>query len=313
MSNKVQMLKVSVIIPCYNCEKYIAATIESVLNQSYSNIEIVCIDNNSRDGTHSILEHYRTKYPLRVVLGAESKQNGSAARNRGLQMSKGDVIQFLDSDDFITPLKIEKQIKILIENDLDLVVSDRIVFDESLSTEVRRYSYPKIENDFLNFSIHDIITSGNPIYRKSIVARIGGYDITLPSSQDWDFHLRLALDDIKIGYCEGWFFWMRTVPNSLSSNWKKTTITSAEVLIKLKNDLLTKKKLLSIKSIEKICHVFYNSVIYTENEMRKNVYQNELIFWSKTSLSFLSWPKRFFVKIVGLSALIKLERWKKNL
>ncbi|MBK9638742.1 MAG: glycosyltransferase family 2 protein [Bacteroidetes bacterium] len=97
---------VSVIIPVYNGEKFVAASIESALKQSYSPIEIIVINDGSTDGTQEILNQFEGK-----IIVIRQKNAGQAdARNHGLTIAKGKYIALLDSDDLFIPEKIEKQI-----------------------------------------------------------------------------------------------------------------------------------------------------------------------------------------------------------
>ena len=102
---------ISVIIPCYNSEEYLEECIQSVLAQSYTNYEIICIDNNSKDSTPQILKRLQAAHPDKIFLKKENKQNASAARMNGLSTARGEVIQFLDSDDLILEEKFETQIQ----------------------------------------------------------------------------------------------------------------------------------------------------------------------------------------------------------
>ena len=110
---------VSVIIPCYNVEKYIEECIESVVSQTYNNLEIICVDNNSTDKTWNILCQIKEKYP--ILLEKELKAGAGAARNKGLSIAKGDWIQFLDADDLLLPQKIEHQISLVQDNNVGFV------------------------------------------------------------------------------------------------------------------------------------------------------------------------------------------------
>ena len=103
---------VSVIIPAYNVEAYIAPCLGSVLAQSYPKLEIICVDNNSTDNTLQKLEALREKHP-EIILLTEEKQGAPAARNAGLHIAKGEWIQFLDADDILLPGKISRQVSLL--------------------------------------------------------------------------------------------------------------------------------------------------------------------------------------------------------
>src|SRR4028119_1061372 len=99
--------RVSVIIPVYNCDRYIQEAIESVLNQTYSDYEIIVVDDGSTDNTRSVLEPYFH----RIHYIYQENQGASAARNRGLQEARGKFVAFLDADDFfLLPSKLAEQV-----------------------------------------------------------------------------------------------------------------------------------------------------------------------------------------------------------
>ena len=92
------MPKVSVIIPIYNSEKYISECLDSVLNQTFKDIEIICIDDGSTDKSFDILNRYNIK-EKRITLLTQKNLGQSVARNKALEIAKGEYIYFLDSDD----------------------------------------------------------------------------------------------------------------------------------------------------------------------------------------------------------------------
>lgn len=95
------MALISIIIPAYNVESYIAKCLDSVLNQTYKNLEIIIVDDGSTDKTPQILEEFAKKYPqIRIIKQQNSGQ--SCARNRGIREAKGEYIVFIDSDDWIS-------------------------------------------------------------------------------------------------------------------------------------------------------------------------------------------------------------------
>lgn len=94
------MKKVSIIIPCYNVENYIWQCLESVINQTYQNLEIICINDGSNDGTLRVLKEIETREPRLIILN-QSNKGLSASRNVGIHKSSGDYIMFLDSDDWL--------------------------------------------------------------------------------------------------------------------------------------------------------------------------------------------------------------------
>ncbi|HCS88346.1 MAG TPA: hypothetical protein DIW30_08180 [Bacteroidales bacterium] len=91
---------VSVIVPIYNAEPFLAQCLESLLNQTYRDLQIILVDDGSTDNSHSIAEHYASK-DKRIELYTQSNQGQSAARNNGMLHATGDYISFIDSDDYI--------------------------------------------------------------------------------------------------------------------------------------------------------------------------------------------------------------------
>lgn len=94
------MLKISIIIPCYNVEQYISQCLESILSQSYPHLEIICINDGSADGTLQLLQKY-SKQDSRVILITQSNQGISGARNTGLAKASGELVMFVDGDDWL--------------------------------------------------------------------------------------------------------------------------------------------------------------------------------------------------------------------
>ena len=123
------MIKTSVIIPVYNTEKYLCECLESVLNQSQKELEIIAVDDGSTDCSLDILHRYKKLYSNIQVYSQENKRQG-VARNNGLQQAKGEYIYFLDSDDTIDPETLEDCYKYAKEKNLDIVLFDSKVIIE---------------------------------------------------------------------------------------------------------------------------------------------------------------------------------------
>lgn len=115
-SNNNENKTVSVIIPVYNAEKFIEETIQSVLNQTYEDIEIILVDDCSKDNSREIIKEYAKKYKNIIYYLQEKNFGAAVARNKGLDLAKGRYIAFLDSDDLWYSEKIEKQINFMRKN-----------------------------------------------------------------------------------------------------------------------------------------------------------------------------------------------------
>lgn len=110
---------VSVVVPTYNREKLIAKTLDSIINQTYKDIEVLVIDDGSKDNTQDVIQRYISLYPQKIKYFLKENGGVSSARNLGIDKSKGEYICFVDSDDWIYPTKIEKQLKQLLSQEYD--------------------------------------------------------------------------------------------------------------------------------------------------------------------------------------------------
>ncbi len=115
---------VSVIIPVYNVERYLARCLDSVVSQSLQDIEIICIDDCSTDGSLSVLQEYQKRYECIHILENNENQGPSVARNKGIDASKGKYVFFLDSDDWIADNALEELTETAEKNVLDIVYFD---------------------------------------------------------------------------------------------------------------------------------------------------------------------------------------------
>lgn len=124
--------KISVIIPVYNTEKYLAECLDSILNQTFSDIEVICIDDKSDDSSLDILKKYE-KNDSRIRVFENEKNKGQGySRNRGIQLARGKYINFTDADDYIPPYAYEKLYNYIELNDTDFVVGNASQFNEHL-------------------------------------------------------------------------------------------------------------------------------------------------------------------------------------
>lgn len=111
---------VSIIVPVYNAEKYLKKCIDSILNQSYKNIEVICINDGSKDNSYEILKQYKQQ-DERIVVIDKANNGVSSARNDGIKISKGEFITFVDSDDWLEEDAIEKMVDLITKNNCDVI------------------------------------------------------------------------------------------------------------------------------------------------------------------------------------------------
>lgn len=158
--------KVSIVVPVYNIEKYITRCVDSLLNQTYKNIEVICVDDGSKDKSLSILNEYAKKDSRLVII---SKENGgvSSARNLGIKKARGEYITFVDGDDFIDINMIEEMINIQKETNADIVkcsyvkdyIYKQIPYNMNLENEINVYDSSNIEELYNHFMKKYILNS----------------------------------------------------------------------------------------------------------------------------------------------------------
>lgn len=301
------MKKISVIIPCYNAELYISECVNSVLKQTYSPFEIICVNDGSTDNTLAVLNSLEHKHSTVLKIINSENKGASAARNIGLNFAKGEFIQFLDADDIIAPDKFEKQISGF-EANVDIVVSDWIERNNSLTKVLGTYYFNEIERNPLETAIKKIIITGNPLYKIEAAIKIGGYDESLNSAQDWDFHIRLVLAGFKIKYVPGIYFIHRKVEGSISSNWIKVSIQACDVIIELK-PLLLKSAWMNDNIKQYIAQLNADSAIFCSDKKKSNYYASEILEWAMGDYSFINNKiKRLTVSVLGIKSVIKIQR-----
>lgn len=166
---------VSIIIPVYNVERYLADTLESVRSQTHKNIEVVCVDDGSTDNSLSVLNFYSQQDP-RIKVITQDNAGVSAARNNGIKHSKGSYICFLDSDDFMHPQNIEFQLQALLENCADIAVCNfKAVAEDTKLGNFENLTYGKIKvsdqplADFMHKKLPIDSSSCNKLYRRQLV------------------------------------------------------------------------------------------------------------------------------------------------
>ena len=185
------MNKVSVIIPVYNGDRYIGEAIDSVLAQTYTNYEIIVVDDGSTDNTSQIVQAYGD----RVFYWYQENQGVASARNVGIEKAQGELIAFLDADDFFLPEKLAKQVAYFeVNSSLDMVISGWRLVDEQgakiSDAELWKYA-PQL--DLATAVIHKPARPSATMLRRHWCQKGNGFDTSLSSAEDLDFLLRVLL------------------------------------------------------------------------------------------------------------------------
>ncbi|MCS3904319.1 glycosyltransferase involved in cell wall biosynthesis [Methylohalomonas lacus] len=211
--------KISVIIPAYNRGRYIRQTVESVLNQTYTNMELIVIDDGSTDDSRDILEGYGDRITLLEHDGRQNRGQ-SASINLGLDRASGEYLAILDSDDYWEPNKIESQVEYLEQHpEIGLVYGNGTAV--SGNGEFLYNIYPpthleenKPEKVLLNcyFSL-----PSNALMRMGLLRKAGYFDETLRAGQDHDMAVRIA-EVARLAYIDEHLFHYRRHGESISKS-----------------------------------------------------------------------------------------------
>lgn len=246
------MIEVSIIMPAYNASQFISESINSVINQTFTNWELIIIDDGSTDNTREIVQTFVvTDNRIKYLWQQNGKQ--SKARNYGISISKGNWIAFLDADDFWLPEKLDRQLRTLLDYKVDFAFSNGFCLDQEtrLTTD-----YNSVNGIFSGFELYRIIYKHNyipilsVIFRRSLINKIGLFDenLLVQGCEDWDYWLRMCKSDTKFLGMDERLFTYRVHKSSTSQNLDKMYIAICYVLnINLYNSFLTQLELNSAK------------------------------------------------------------------
>lgn len=214
---------VSIIIPTYNRAHLIGETLDSVLAQTYTNWECIVVDDGSTDNTDEVLKNYcekdaRFKYVHRPNT---HKSGGNGARNYGFELSKGDYIQWFDSDDLMHAEKLNQQVGELHNSEFNHVVCQSLVFQDSkdnlLGLRHARIISENVLNDFITHEFVFLISS--PILRKRFLIEKNIYfDEELLAAQDWEYFVKLLYYDSRYLINETPLVYLRKHQDNISLN-----------------------------------------------------------------------------------------------
>lgn len=238
------MSKVSVIVPVYNAEKYLREAIESVLNQTYTDFELLLINDRSTDKSREICEEYSKKDERIILLENDTENHGPGpTRNIGLDNATGDFIYFMDADDWIDKSLLEICIDRMRETNAD-IVQFGIEYEQDSGKESKVY-YNKgkdlltrndIKNDFLNFWNENRLAITLHLFRKEKVNAIRFENII--SGEDVSYVTDALANTQIIAYIPKALYCYRYVAGSTSRRWNMETVKCRETIWEHQKKLL---------------------------------------------------------------------------
>lgn len=227
------MSLVSVIIPAYNQGHYLDKAIQSVLDQTYQNFEIIVVDDGSTDNTADVAQSFSDP---RIRYIYQENSGLSAARNTGIHRATGEYISFLDSDDLFLPEKLELLVSKLEDApELGLVAGQAILIDEN-GQSLGEVFNKKLPKDPTRLLLANPLHVGSVMLRREWQETAGFFDETLRSYEDWDMWLRLARAGCRMGWVDRPVSQYRFHQAQMTRDGRQMTTATFAVLEKTFND-----------------------------------------------------------------------------
>jgi len=223
--------KVSILIPLYNSEEYIAETIDSCLDQTYKNIEIIIVDDGSTDSSLDIAKEYEKKHS-NIKVETQKNSGAPVARNRAFKLSTGEYIQYIDADDLLHPAKIKLQMEVLSKEDGKTVAFGKYGYFKENIENIAWKDLPvnKNYNSGKQFLL-DLWGNGVAIIPhmwllpRKLIEESGGWDESLSKNQDGEFFARVVFKANKVVFIEKSIgYYRRDNENSISRQVSRKTL-----------------------------------------------------------------------------------------
>lgn len=275
---KLYITKISVIIPVYNTEKYLRQCLDSVINQTLKDIEIICINDGSPDNSLQILQEYAAK-DERIIIIDQKNQGLSCSRNNALKIARGKYIQFLDSDDWLRNDTCEIIYESMEKNGLDIFSFSSVNYIEETGVEHKWTAFSCFPEGFNNqcFSYKDcisfltkiIISSCRNVYNRLFLEK---YRIKFPEHlcfEDNMFFLEAFLNAKKCGFVDEILYFRRVHSGSITQNWDKLFSDYLKISDMVINYLIEQKMSKEIVSAYKTHYL--NSCLWRYNTFNTEI------------------------------------------
>lgn len=213
---------VSILIPCYNAERWVGEAIESALAQTYAHTEVIVVDDGSTDGSWKVIQSYGNR--VRAETG--ENRGGNPTRNRLLELSKGEWLQYLDADDYLKPTKVADQMAdILAQPEVDVLFGPSIFAhhhgDQPPQESVHPIPLP--HDPWVLLARWYLPQTGSPLWRKAALQEVGGWKPDQPCCQEHELYLRLLQAGKRFRYSEH--------SGSVYRHWSEATVSKRKIAL----------------------------------------------------------------------------------
>lgn len=309
--------KVSIIIPCYNSEAFLAETLQSCINQQYSNIEIVVVDDGSTDGSLKIAKQWEKQH-TNIHVYAQSNNGACRARNLALEKCTGDYIMYLDADDIISADKVASQMSIF-SNTHDPMAVVTCSFEEFVN------SFPQKINRRINYKDYphpidlliDIWSTGGMfpvscyLISRKMAEIVGAWDERLLKNQDGDYFSRVLMIASKVYFSHKGFFFYRRGHASQST----VKINSEPKLRSVLLSYQKQKDILKIEDSQRVRQALSRnfSLVLNSAKFGSEIYEEALkeikTLGQNPQIINPSVPVRIFTNLFGTELFLRIKSW----
>lgn len=312
---------VSVIIPCHNAEPWLAATLDSVLAQTWHGIEIIVIDDESSDGSPAIAQDYQSRGVRTIRV---SNGGAAAARNHGIQLARGDYFQFLDADDLLAPDKLERQLARLIPAGPETVANSawarfqKLPAEAVFVREILWQDYRPVEWLVTSWEKHAMMATATWLVPRLLVEKAGPWNTSFGRHNpvdDMEYFARIVLASRQVIFCgEAQVYYRSGLAGSLSRRRDAQTWKAIYGSFHLTAD-----RLLAIDASPTTRHAVATAMQYLVYESYPRVpglrraARARIAELGGTDLSPDAGPKRrLFQALIGWKATKRLHDWRQH-
>lgn len=259
---------ISVVIPSYNCAEFLPQALDSVLDQSYSDFEIIVVDDGSTDGTWPVVQPYLRRENIRYIY--QENRGLPGARNRGVEESRGEFIAVLDADDALAPTALEEMLHALDDSNASWCVIDILKFWEGYQ-EIQKTNLP--ENDLVTAIFREDFIRRGMFFRKDALLRVGMWDDGMKMREDWDLNIRLISTGEPFVHLARPLYHYRRRPGSITtSNPEKLFGYTERLLVKHHKTSADAGDLVSRRIYAEQMWDLARLRLYTKKNWRKTLY-----------------------------------------
>lgn len=206
--------KVSILIPCYNAERWIAQAIQSALDQTYPHKEVIIVNDGSTDNSLEIVQ----SFGAHIQWETGKNRGGNVARNRLLELSTGEWLQYLDADDYLLPDKVEQQIRFIAQVPQTDVIYSPSIFEywQSECSQQEILPIPEPHDPWILLARWYLPQTNSPLWRRQAIIDVGGWNPDQPCCQEHELYLRFLMAGKRFEYY--------SEAGSVYRQWSETTV-----------------------------------------------------------------------------------------